>query len=675
MFCDRCGSQISDSATVCPICGAPQEAEAPFPGTPGPYTSAPAPAPAKSSAKKPILIALIALFLIGAGVLTYLGFAERKKGAEATASTTTPTTQEQPGGQTTPGQTTPGSSSGGTTETKPENAPTYGANQAFRIGDVSVTMENAYPWTKSSDFLSEGFRYVQIWVHMKNEGSASVPAPSYDSFFVRYDGDTPQWMKDYLFVYGSTSLKSEFGADNRTYLTGDPLEGSLSYETDYFHGARTIDAGQTLDVFLVYMVPQNAQNVTVLVYSSLASAKADETPLAAVTLTIDTTRTDPPDGEVIHYPDSVGTSRAMSTYKRPDNADFDGFITDFAYEDELLDIVKRNNGLLITDPVALGGGWIGQLDYTNDDLIRYFNAELQIAADGNATLTVDWFQSYDEVYKTYTDETMLANTTFTGQWDDSGSIVLKAPGVGELRFILFFDKDNYQYAMGRFKPSEMEDSAIEPSFNMIRPGWVLEPYLSKSQMDGYKSSVRYSDLAPAGWTQPGATGTWQPEPEPQNPSLNYGDITDCTLDDFSSWFVSYVNGNIPSNAEWITDPNEITGKWKCIIYYLLDDPSDPDYYVTVAKELNIAEIIINGSSATIRIQELRIHYEEEDQWYSEDITYDFNGTYYSDGTIEALSAGSSLDMYWIFSYAGHQYAIAELTLQSGEIAYMGLCRP
>lgn len=577
----------------------------------------------------------------------------------------------------------------------------YAAGQAFINDDLSITMDNAFPWTKAETFLSPGFKYIQIWVHMTNNGTSAVKVPSYDRFYIEYSGAIPSWMSDFT-LYDKDGLKKQFGADNRTCWPGEVVEGELSHDKDYLDSTdvdknRTIAPGETFSAFLAYMAPADAASVKILYYASPESARADKDPLAVFTVAVQADA--PVDmSKAMQYADPDATAREKSTYKRPDHADFDGMAEDyFSDENELRSSVERNDGKYILEPRALNGGWLGEIDMDDDDTIRSFNAELAIGADGTATMEIDWYQDFDEWEKTYTDLTD-ANTVFTGKWNENGSMELSAPGVGKISIMLFFERENgYQYARGHFE-AEGKENRFVPEFCLIRPGWVKEPYLDVDYMNTLKSKVTYSNLAPEGWTQEGAIAGNEPaEPseaptqpseaptqpgeaptqpptqptEPSTPATPQGDITGKPTEEEFNWLYDAVGMRFPADTQVIEDLSVLGGQWKAMILFLDDD--DTTIY---SKELCTAEMTITNGEYDLDIYPFKEIILELGEWQ------DVNTYYYSDNKgvhqDDYINLTGGLGYICLHSFiitGGKQCMVGLVTLPSGEYAYIGLMRP
>lgn len=314
------------------------------------------------------------------------------------------------------------------------------AGEVYEAGSIALSMEDAVFWTKGENFLSPGFKYAQIWLHMENTSDKSIDALPPGSFYVYYEAEIPQWMQDWQTVYGKDALKKAFGAENRANIIGDVTEGEASADAAYYDEPLTLAAHEAADVYLLYQVPEDTVHVSILYFADEAQAKKGKEPTAVFELELLEEREDLPEDMIWTYEDPAAAALEKSTYKRPDNGEHASWMSSYADEDDLRASAERN-GKYILQPEALCGGWIVQIHYSNLDRERYLNGALQITPDGAATLELDWYQLFDAWEKTCRDETALPNTVYRGTWDPGGSLRV-SDGMDTIRIICFDQRES-----------------------------------------------------------------------------------------------------------------------------------------------------------------------------------------------------------------------------------------
>lgn len=140
-----------------------------------------------------------------------------------------------------------------------------------------------------------------------------------------------------------------------------------------------------------------------------------------------------------------------------------------------------------------------------------------------------------------------------------------------------------------------------------------------------------------------------------------------TLDDFE-WYWSFED--IPPNAVILEKPEDISGRWKAMNYFVYD--SDMSY--TGMKGLLNVNIRAGDGSAEVVYDWYRMYYDQsewEDETAMDDIV--FNASV-SQGTIRGANQYGvlSIDRFW--QYEDIQYGMGSLSLDNGNFAYLILVR-
>lgn len=566
------------------------------------------------------------------------------------------------------------------------------AGEIYHAGDIDLSMEDALIWKKGENFVSPGFKYGQIWLHMENTSDEEVDALSDKCFYIQYDGELPQWMKDWQTVYGKDALKSAFGADNRANIIGDVTEGEASFDEDYYDDPFTIAPGETEIRYLLYQIPEDAQEVTILYFNSEEDAKADKKPAAVFTLNVDQEREEIPEQDAHHYEDPAAAAAEMSTYKRPDNGDLSSWMGHFQYENNIAEAVK-NNGKVIVQPEALCGGWIVEINDHNNDLERYLNGDLQISADGSAVLTLDWYQCFDRNEKTYTDESGLPNTVYTGAFRQNGAMTLSdGTDVIEIYAFAHYNSD-IQTAQGFFDPNGRSEG-YRQTFYMVRPDRRMREFMDDSFIEELERNVCYSDLDPqhrntqplnsdetpteettpteaseAETTEP---ATEQTPPEDQDSAGQDGGLNDAgfpaistfehpTIDELK-WVANAADAGAPPGATYLDFGDACKGAWKCRLYYN-------------ESTTQLVNVVIDGSDEIyVNIIWYLLWYNGEEP-INEENTDNATFTGYQWGNGITATGDGKFEIDYFYQIGEYQYAVGTFTTPSGETATVGMIRP
>ena len=581
------------------------------------------------------------------------------------------------------------------------------AGEVYEAGDIALSMEDALFWTKGEAFLSPGFKYAQIWLHMENTSDKPVAAPPDSSFYMYYPDKQPQWMKDWQTTYGKDILKKTFGAENRANIIGDVTEGEASFDDEYYDDPITIQPGETATVYLLYQVPEDTTHVSVLYFATEELAKKGKEPNAVFELDVAAERESQPDDKVWTYDDPAAAAAEKSTYKRPDMGDLAQWMSNYEDENELRDSFERN-GKYIMQPEALNGGWIVQIHCTGMERERYLNGELQITPDGAATLTLDWYQLYDVWEKTYKDETDLPNTVYRGTWNQSGSMSV-SDGSDTIRIVAFSQWDNgLQVGEGYYEPG---DKALETPWMiyLVRPGRFATDFMTEEVLAELDSKICYSDLDPqhrnteplaegetlAETTEPiettepsetteapteDTTAATQPVTDPatnqQDGGNNPGDGGDFNGDGFPSistfekptidelmWVANAKDAGAPPGATYIDFGKACTGAWKCRLYY--------DESTTQLTNVVISDI---DGEISVNIVWYLLWYNGEAPINEEDTENSiFTGYEWGNG-IKTTGPGN-FEIDYFYQIGEYQYAVGTFTAPSGETATVGMIRP
>ncbi len=140
-----------------------------------------------------------------------------------------------------------------------------------------------------------------------------------------------------------------------------------------------------------------------------------------------------------------------------------------------------------------------------------------------------------------------------------------------------------------------------------------------------------------------------------------------TLDDFE-WYRSFED--IPPNAVILEKPEDISGRWKAMNYFV----NDSDMSYTGMKGLLNVNIRAGDGSAEVVYDWYRMYYDQsewEDETAMDDIV--FNASV-SQGTIRGANQYGvlSIDRFW--QYEDIQYGMGSLSLDNGNFAYLILVR-
>ena len=128
--------------------------------------------------------------------------------------------------------------------------------------------------------------------------------------------------------------------------------------------------------------------------------------------------------------------------------------------------------------------------------------------------------------------------------------------------------------------------------------------------------------------------------------------------------------DLPDDYVLLTEPDRISGRWKCLGLYVDNDGTDLGIY-----ELLNVDIMAGYNSATVSFDWYMIKYNGED-WEDETFMDDTvwypsvdNGTIYGGNDSGTLS----IDIFW--ESGGHQYGLGTLDLPDGSVGYIQLVRP
>lgn len=142
-----------------------------------------------------------------------------------------------------------------------------------------------------------------------------------------------------------------------------------------------------------------------------------------------------------------------------------------------------------------------------------------------------------------------------------------------------------------------------------------------------------------------------------------------TLADFQWLTYDVAHGGRPSNAEWLTDFEEVRGGWKC---YLIDDPDGE--YGTMMEFLLNAYIDGTADAADVTFDWYYAYDGSQDQGYEDNASdSSFSGSW-TNGILSGVGSGRiTLTDFW---YAdGHEYGMGILMWQDGATSLVALARP
>ena len=592
---------------------------------------------------------------------------------------------------------------------KNERGEVLRVGEVYDAGDINLFMEDAVFWTKEETFLSPGFKYAQIWIHMENTSDQPVEALPAECFYMYYPDELPQWMKEWQTVYSKDILKKTFGADNRANLTGDPVEPAATLEEDYYDDPITIAPNETASVYLLYQVPEDTDHVSVLYFENKERSLKGMEPNAVFELDVVEVRENQPYDKVWTYDDPVAEAQRQSTYKRPDRGDISS--TDARYNDEydLRDFAERN-GKYILQPEALNGGWLVLIHYTDLYKDRYLNGDLQIdPATGEATLTLDWYQLYDEDEKTYRDETGIQNTVFRGFWNSAGTLSV-SDGEDTIRILLFTRNNNNgrQEGAGYYEQQGGTDG-LPWMITMLRPDRTATDFMSEEVLAELDSQTCYSDLDPLHrnteplgmesteetseettetteetteppteeTTAPAETSATDPQQSSGNGDGDVGGMNDAGFPAISTfehpdikelmWVANAADAGAPPGATYIDFDDNCKGAWKCRLYY---DESTTQ----------LCTVIIDGSD------EIRVNIAWYLLWYNgeepineeSNDNFTFSGYQWGNGIHtegDGTLGDSTFEIDYFYQIGEYQYAVGTFKTPAGKTATIGMIRP
>jgi len=138
-------------------------------------------------------------------------------------------------------------------------------------------------------------------------------------------------------------------------------------------------------------------------------------------------------------------------------------------------------------------------------------------------------------------------------------------------------------------------------------------------------------------------------------------VNDSTEEDFG--WISGVTGP-PSGAEILTDPDEVSGRWKAYI----------DYQNSDAREYALIDISAEGGRSSIDWRILRIDYDGTGFRNGPDKVYTLEGNF-DEGYISALGEiRGDLTINCFYHYGSNQYALGEIINPSGDVGVVYLVR-
>ena len=161
------------------------------------------------------------------------------------------------------------------------------------------------------------------------------------------------------------------------------------------------------------------------------------------------------------------------------------------------------------------------------------------------------------------------------------------------------------------------------------------------------------------------------ESEPLHAAPVYDETTVGRTEDTTEfeWQWDVRENGIPADAVMLTDPADISGRWKGFNIY--DDHGD-----MVGVEFLNVDIMAGEGAATVVYDWYKIAW--NDSPYLEDET-DMDDIYFypsfQDGTMYGGSDYGNLDLYAFWQLGQKQYGLGELMLPDGGMVYLALVRP
>lgn len=140
-----------------------------------------------------------------------------------------------------------------------------------------------------------------------------------------------------------------------------------------------------------------------------------------------------------------------------------------------------------------------------------------------------------------------------------------------------------------------------------------------------------------------------------------------TLEDFE-WYWSFED--IPANAVILEKPEDISGRWKAMNYFIYDSDKS---YMGMKGLLNV-DIRAGDGSAEVVYDWYRMYYEQsewEDETAMDDIV--FNSSV-SEGTIRGANQYGTVSIGRFWQNGDIQYGLGSLSLDNGNFAYLILVR-
>ena len=218
------------------------------------------------------------------------------------------------------------------------------------------------------------------------------------------------------------------------------------------------------------------------------------------------------------------------------------------------------------------------------------------------------------------------------------------------------------------KDSSKADKKTKTVTKTEKPTETSESAATTSVSTTTETSAPTEEVTTAPVTEPPAESKADDNRQAKAEAENFSTDEKPSFEDFEWCYGQFgLVRDPPENCEFLTDPISWSGGWKCFIIYTTAENADP--YI---REINNVNIGVDGTALALKMKHYL--YEVDGESYDDSVTsdFDFSGKVYQ-GMFDALGVGRvTMTSFW--KKDGHEYAVGDYLLQSGENVYIAFMR-